>query len=98
MKGSVPISIVNAYQGDNTTFSPNSVKLVIGVNNTVTFVNSGKETVGVVSESWPTSGRGFQGPMLFSCGTYVVTLTAPGIYTYTDYLHEASLGTIVVTA
>lgn len=98
VNGSVPIYAVNASPSDLTTFSPSTITLVIGVNNTVAFVNSGKVQVAIISKSWPTDATGFKGPPVLSNGAYVLTFDTPGVYTYTDYLHAADTGTIIVTA
>ena len=96
--GSVPIYVLNASPSYTTSFTPTSITLVIGVNNTVAFVNSGDVPVAIISESWPTNASGFKGPPLASNEAYVLTLNTPGIYTYTDYLHGAATGTIIVAA
>ncbi len=95
--GSVPIYVYNA-QGALTSFTPDSVKLVIGVNNTVAFVNSGKDAVVVESESWPTNATAFESPLLLPGGAYVLTFSTPGVYTCVDYFHGSSTGKIIVIA
>jgi hypothetical protein len=96
----VPIDIASATGPDTVdSFTPPNVRLVIGVNNTVSFVNSGKGFVAVDSIYWPANGTGFSTPILSSGGNWSITLTSPGLYNYTEYIHPTgTFGSILVLA
>ena len=96
----VPIDI-SPESGPNTTttFAPSSVRLVIGVNNTVSFVNAGRGFVALDSIHWPTNGTGFSTPILSSGQNSTISINSPGLYTYNDYLHPVGVsGYILVVA
>jgi len=82
--------------GQKTTygFAPDTITVVIGVNNTVFFTNDDaaphtatSDTAGVFDSGTLTSGQNYQ-----------VTLTTPGTYTYHCNFHPWMQGTIIVKA
>jgi plastocyanin len=80
------------------SFEPINVTVVIGVNNTIVFVNNDDQEHILESTSWPQTGQPFQ---LYSLpGSMVnVTLTTPGTYTYFCEWHPIWMdGTITVVA
>ena len=88
----------NAEQ-DNITFAPATLKVVVGVNNTIYFYNADlTDNLGHVIESvaWPTGGQTFAFAVLPG-QVANITLTTPGTYKYDCEWHPVwMLGTIVV--
>ncbi len=83
-------------QGAKTTygFSPDTVTVVMGVNNTVYWTNSDTAAHTATSD---TAGI-FDSGILNSGGTYQYTFTTPGTYTYHCSLHSWMQGTVIVKA
>ena len=75
------------------SYSPSPVTVVIGVNNTVTWVNndSSPHTVTANDGSF---GSGNVAPT----GTYTFTFTKPGTYAYHCLYHPWMVGTVIVKA
>lgn len=82
-----------AANSDEIGYIPQFVTIVIGVNNTVTWVNddSADHTVSGDSDTW---GSGNMGPGQ----TYTYTFTVPGVYNYYCIYHSWMVGTITVKA
>jgi plastocyanin len=83
----------------NITFEPATLKVVVGVNNTIYFVNNDlQDNLGhiIESTSWPTGGQVFQFDILPG-QTSSITLTTPGTYKYNCEWHPVWMtGTITV--
>lgn len=81
--------------GDSVSFSysPDQVTLVIGVNNTVTWINNDNapHTVTAYDGSFDSGNVG-------SGASYTHTFTAPGTYKYYCAYHSWMVGTVVVKA
>jgi len=86
-------------------YAPDNVTVVIGVNNTVVWMNNdtvaGKGTNHTVTPKtqsgagdWPAAGSGNMLPN----ATYSFTFTVPGTYTYYCTYHSWMTGTVVVEA
>jgi len=95
----VPIDVntTNTVPSD-VSFGPDSVRLVLGINNTVSFVNDGDDFAAVDSILWPANGTGFSSPILRAGTNWSVTLLTPGVYNYTDYIRPLARGSITVVA
>ncbi|MGH2639527.1 MAG: cupredoxin domain-containing protein [Rhabdochlamydiaceae bacterium] len=78
-------------------YSPDSVTLVMGKNNTVTWTNNDSAAHTVTSTSAP-SGASFNSGRMNSGATYSCTFTTPGTYQYYCKYHSWMIGTIVVKA
>ncbi len=92
----VAISIVSgAFNPSNAAghFSPSSVTLVIGVNNTVTWTNNDYSIHTVTSNSGL-----FDSGLLNHGNSWTYTFTSPGIYSYHCSIHPFMTGTITVLA
>ncbi|MDA4128102.1 MAG: plastocyanin/azurin family copper-binding protein [Thaumarchaeota archaeon] len=79
-------------------FTPSKVKVIIGVNNTVTWLNqdtSSQHTV--VTESAPTNAT-YWGIVLQTGQTYSVTLTVPGVYNYYCMWHPGWMKAQIIVA
>jgi len=89
-------------QGQTTTygFSPDTVTVVIGVNNTVQWTNddSSAHTVTSNSGSPASFDSGESGPLTTPGGTFQFTFTVPGTYHYHCSFHSWMQGTVVVLA
>lgn len=78
-------------------YAPDSVTLVIGVNNTVTWTNNDTDAHTVTSSSAPACGSFNSGNMSHG-QIYTHTFTVPGTYQYYCKYHSWMSGTIVVVA
>jgi len=78
-------------------YSPDTVTVVIGVNNTVTWMNNDLYLHTVTPETAPAgSGWGVGSGDLTAGQSYSFTFTVPGTYTYTCVYHSWMTGTVVV--
>jgi len=75
------------------SFSPLQVTLVIGVNNTVTWVNDDNAAHTVTAKD-----GSFGSGNIGSGASYTHTFTTPGTYTYYCAYHSWMVGTVVVKA
>ncbi len=94
---SVPVSIYDgaSKSSDPPGYSPDSIVLVIGVNNTVTWTNNDSVHHTVTSTSAP-AGASFNSGNIGPGATYTHTFTVPGTYHYDCEYHSWMTGTIVV--
>lgn len=83
----VPIDVNNTESVLGAVFTPDSVRLVVGVNNSMNFVNDGVGFVAVESYEWPTNATGFESGILGHGESWSTALMAPGVYVVTNYLH-----------
>ncbi|MDG6988354.1 MAG: cupredoxin domain-containing protein [Nitrososphaerota archaeon] len=92
----------SGYSSGQTTtygYAPDKIVVVIGVNNTVYWVNNDAAPHTVTSVSTPpifNSGEG--GPLSNQGGTYQYTFTTPGTYFYYCSYHPWMQGEVVVLA
>jgi len=77
-------------------FSPNSVTVVIGVNNTVVWANDDATLHTVTSSSVPDGAQSFNDASLSPGSTFSVTFTVPGTYNYHCSIHSWMTGTVIV--
>jgi plastocyanin len=75
------------------SFSPEAITVVIGVNNTVTWVNDDNAAHTVTA-----SDGSFTSGNIGSGGVYTYTFTTPGTYRYYCAYHSWMVGTVVVEA
>ena len=75
----IPPGIENV--ANKVSFEPISITIVIGVNNTIVFVNHDDQEHILESTAWPTDGQPFQFYSLPGSSNSV-TFTTPGEYTY----------------
>src|SRR5712692_7963708 len=75
---------------------PVDIKVTIGVNNTIEWVN--QDTVGhtVTALVAPSEGLKFNSGLILAGKTFTVTLTLPGVYRYTCAWHNWLAGQITV--
>lgn len=81
--------VINSY-----SFTPSSITVVIGVNNTVTWTN---QQTGVVHTVTSNTGI-FSSSELSSGQSFTYTFSAPGTYAYHCKIHTYMQGTVVVLA
>jgi plastocyanin len=74
-------------------FAPDTIRVVIGVNNTVTWVNND----GIDHTATSDTGL-FNSEIIPPGGSYSFTFTTPGTYTYGCEFHPLMKGTVVVVA
>ncbi len=84
-------------------YSPDTITVVIGVNNTVEWINNdtlaGKGTAHTVTDTTQPSGGGFVGSgNLDANQSWSFTFTVPGTYQYHCGYHSWMSGTVVVLA
>ncbi len=85
--------------GSNTAlnFSPHTITVVIGVNNTIEFLNQDSVTHTVTSTSVPSGATSFDSGNLNAGTSFTVTLTTSGVYQYHCTIHPSyMIGTITV--
>jgi plastocyanin len=70
--------------------------VVIGVNNTVTWLNNDAVAHTVSSFVVPDGAKSFNSDLILPQGTFTVTLTVPGVYKYTCIWHPWLAGQITV--
>ncbi len=79
-------------------YSPDTITVVIGVNNTVTWNNTDVDAHTVSPENVPAgSGWGTGSGEIPAGKSYSFTFTVPGTYTYTCAYHSWMSGTVIVT-
>jgi plastocyanin/N-acetylneuraminic acid mutarotase len=79
-------------------FAPASITVVIGVNNTVTWVNDDTAPHTVTSKSTPTGAVSFDSGNMIAGAVFIHTFTVPGTYTYVCSYHFWMQGTVIVVA
>ncbi len=79
-------------------YSPDTITVVIGINNTVTWTNNDTVDHTVASSSVPAGAANFTSPMIAPAGTYTYTFTVSGTYSYYCTLHAWMTGTVIVKA
>jgi plastocyanin len=84
-------------------YEPDTVTVVIGVNNTVTWMNNdtvaGKGTAHTVTDVTQPAGGGFvSSGNLNANQSYTFTFTVPGTYQYHCAYHSWMMGTVIVLA
>ncbi|MBI3023426.1 MAG: cupredoxin domain-containing protein [Thaumarchaeota archaeon] len=94
--------LISIYSGASNSanapgYKPDSLTLIIGVNNTVTWTNDDSAMHTVTSTSAP-SGASFDSGGIRSGATYTHTFTVPGTYEYHCRPHGWMTGTMVVKA
>jgi plastocyanin len=77
-------------------YSPDTVTVVIGVNNTVVWTNNDTVDHTVFSKSVPTGAATFASPIIAAGGNYTQTFTVAGTYEYYCSLHAWMTGTVIV--
>ncbi len=87
---------VGAKQSLN--FSPASITVVIGVNNTVTWVNDDTAPHTVTSTNSPTGAVSFDSGNMIAGAVFIHTFTVPGTYTYVCSYHFWMRATVIVVA
>lgn len=97
----VNVTMLNNAGTTPPGFTPNTVKVVVGVNNTVFWTNT--DSTGtphtVTPKSGPSGGWTTGSGILNQGDTYQYTFTVPGTYGYYCSLHPTVMtGTIVVVA
>jgi plastocyanin len=80
-------------------YAPDSVTVVVGVNNTVTWTNNdGSTHHTVTSSSVPSGASSFNSGDLAGGATFTYNFTTPGTYKYLCSYHSWMTGTVVVVA
>jgi len=82
----------------NLGYYPNSITVVTGINNTITWTNNITVTHTVISLSVPSGTQPFTDENLDPGSSFLVTLTVPGTYKYHRTIHPWMMRTIVVLA
>jgi len=90
--------VPNAGSDNSLGFSPSVVRVVIGVNNTIEWVNNDTVPHTATSTSVPNGAEQFNSGGLNPGDTFTVTLTVPGTYDYHCSYHSWMIGEIEVVA
>lgn len=99
--GSGPLVTMPNGVGSNLSlnFSPANITVVIGVNNTVTWVNSDTVPHTVTSQTAPPGASSFNSGNMNAGAKFTWTFTVPGTYTYDCIFHPSWMkGTVIVVA
>lgn len=79
-------------------YSPDSITVVIGINNTLFWTNNDASVHTVTSATIPAGAQAFDSGNMNQGDTFQVTLTVPGTYLYRCTIHPWMWGTVVVLA
>jgi plastocyanin len=82
----------------NTYHYPFNFTVVVGLNNTVKWVNDDQVEHNVSSFLVPPGAATFDSDLIQPHGSYSLTLTVPGVYKYTCIWHPSLAGEITVKA
>lgn len=96
LKPIVTVTIPNGA-GSSLGYSPGSIVVVIGVNNTVVWQNDDSSPHTVTPQSQPI-GAGMPKGTLCHGGAFAYTFTVPGEYGYQDIFHAGMQGSVDVLA
>lgn len=93
----VAVSIYSgaANSNDPPGYAPDTITLIIGINNTVTWTNDDSVAHTVTSTSSPACGQ-FDSGRMGPGGTFSHTFTIAGTYEYHCFYHSWMVGTIIV--
>jgi plastocyanin len=91
---SIPTGASNS--GNGPGYAPDTVKVVIGVNNTVTWSNLDSAAHTVTSVSSPSSCSAFNSGNMNPGAKYTHTFTLAGTYKYHCQYHSWMSGTVIV--
>ena len=92
------VSIPNGASADQSTpgFVPDTVTVVVGVNNTIVWTNNDVGAHTVTSTTIPSGAKSFNSALMAPNAVYWQTLTVPGTYHYICSLHGWMKATIIV--
>jgi len=92
------VSILNGASADQSApgFGPDTVTVVVGVNNTIVWTNNDVAAHTVTSTTIPSGAKAFNSALMAPNAVYWQTLTVPGTYHYICSLHGWMKGTIIV--
>jgi len=99
--GSVSVSIpsgAGSSAANAPGYSPDSITVVIGVNNTVVWTNDDGFPHTVTSQSTPAGAAAFDSGLMGPGDTFAEVFTVPGTYRYICTYHSWMSGTVVVEA
>lgn len=94
--GIVEVTMKGDANGQN--YHPATVVVVVGVNNTVVWVNDDTAPHTVTATSVPAGAQMFDSGRLNPGQNFTYTFTVPGNYTYHCIYHPWMVGTVVVLA
>ena len=77
-------------------YLPDTITVVIGVNNTVTWRNDDTVSHTVYSTSVPAGAATFSSPLIAPKGNYSQTFSVAGTYQYHCNIHSWMKGTVIV--
>lgn len=84
--------------GNGLNYQPAKIVVVIGVNNTVVWVNDDNVAHTVTARSVPNGAQNFDSGNMPPGQTFEYTFTVPGNYTYYCVYHPWMVGTVIVLA
>jgi len=95
---SAQVSILLGAGGNQASkgYLPDTVTVVVGVNNTVVWTNNDQVAHTVSSTSVPRGASSFDSGFLAQGATFTYTFTTPGIYEYHCQIHPWMTGTVMV--
>ena len=85
------------YSNQKLNFEPANLKIVIGINNTVRWVNKDYTLHTISAVTSPTNASSFHSTPVFQGGSFEYTFTVPGTYEYYCPWHPGWMrGTVTV--
>ncbi|HXW37027.1 MAG TPA: plastocyanin/azurin family copper-binding protein [Nitrososphaerales archaeon] len=81
------ISMPSGAASSQLNFSPSNVTVVIGVNNTILWVNADAVAHTVTSKTIPAGAAAFDSGSINPKSSFTLTLTVPGVYHYYCTIH-----------
>lgn len=94
--GITPAGWNNSHIQSNLYYDPDSIVVVIGVNNTVVWKNNDTVIHTVYTYSVTSGAQSFQSPYISPGQTWNYTFTTPGTYKYYCSIHPWMAGEVIV--
>jgi plastocyanin len=93
----VPVNMPSGVgSSQSLNFQPGNIVIVIGVNNTVSWINGDSVPHTVTSKSVPSGASSFNSGNMNSGAVFTYTFNIPGTYTYYCLYHNWMQGTVTV--
>ena len=92
----VSVNIANGSGSQRLSFAPATLSIVIGVNNTVEWINNDTSAHTVTSKTVPAGATSFDSGNLAKGNVFTYTFTVPGVYTYYCKYHSWMVANLTV--
>lgn len=92
----VSVNIANGSGSQRLSFAPEALSIVIGVNNTVEWINNDTSAHTVTSKTVPAGAPSFDSGSMTKGNVFTYTFTIPGVYTYYCKYHSWMVANLTV--